>query len=265
MTGVPKVTARKAIFIFGVNPVAERLRHAPAEVYEVLVAAGTSHNALRAIAREAERFGLPVRFVDSALLSRLSASGKHQGVVAKVADYAYYRLQDVLQDLLVPGAPDWILALDGVTDPRNLGALLRTAEGVGIRHVVIPKDRAVGVTPAVEKSAVGAVSHLRICRVTNLQRALIALKEHGFWVVGLDTDAPQVIYGQTYPEKLVIVLGAEGAGLRPLIRRECDLLVSIPMRGQIDSLNVAVAAGVFLYEVLRQQDFRKAGATSHGG
>jgi 23S rRNA (guanosine2251-2'-O)-methyltransferase len=260
-----KVAARKAVFIFGVNPVVEKLRHAPTQVYEVLVAAGTSHNALRAIAREAERVGLPVRFVDNALLSRLSASGKHQGVVAKVADYAYYRLQDVLQDLLVPGVPHWILALDGVTDPRNLGALLRTAEGVGIRHVVIPKDRAVGVTSAVEKSAAGAVNHLRICRVTNLQRGLIALKEHGFWVVGLDTDATKGIYARTYPEKLVVVLGSEGVGLRPLVRRECDLLVSIPMRGRIDSLNVAVAAGVFLYEVLRQQDLRNGETTSRGG
>ena len=244
---------RQSIFVFGINPVLEKLRHAPHEVYEISIAAGSLHPALRSIAGEARAVGLPVRFVEPSLLQRLSASKHHQGVVAEVAEYAFYPFEDALRDLLASRTPSWVLALDGVKDPRNFGALLRTAEGVGIGHVVIPADRAVGVTPAVVKSSVGAVNYLKISRVTNLRRALMTFKKNDFWVVGLDPAATQGVYGRSYPENLVVVLGSEGSGIRPLIRRECDLLVSVPMRGKIGSLNVAVAAGVFFYELLRQQ------------
>jgi 23S rRNA (guanosine2251-2'-O)-methyltransferase len=254
---------RKSIFVFGINPVLEKLRHAPGDVYEISIVSGSLHPALRSIALEARALGLPVRFVDYTLLRRLSASRQHQGVVAQVAEYAFYPFEDALRDLLASGNPSWILVLDGVTDPRNFGAMLRTAEAVGIGHVVIPEDRAVGVTPTVVKSSVGAVNYLKISRVTNLRRALLIFKKNGFWVVGLDAAATQGIYGRSYPEKLVVVLGSEGSGIRPLIRRECDVLVSVPMRGRIGSLNVAVAAGVFFYELLRQQTSHQGTAGSH--
>lgn len=244
---------RQSMFVFGINPVWEKLRQAPHEVYEISITAGSHHAALRSIAAEARAVGLPVRFVEPSFLQRLCASKHHQGVVAEVAEYAFYPLEDALRDLLASPTPRWVLTLDGVKDPRNFGALLRTAEGVGIGHVVIPEDRAVGVTPAVVKSSVGAVNYLKISRVTNLRRALTTFKKNDFWVVGLDAAATQGLYGRSYPENLVVILGSEGSGIRPLIRRECDLLVSVPMRGTIGSLNVAVAAGVFFYELLRQQ------------
>jgi len=253
MRGKGRVQKRQSIFVFGINPVWEKLRHAPHEVHEISIVAGSLRPALRSIAREARAMGLPVHFVEPSFLQRLAASKHHQGVVAEVAEYAFYPLEAALRDLLAARTPRWVLALDGVKDPRNFGALLRTAEGVGIGYVVIPEDRAVGVTPAVVKSSVGAVNYLKISRVTNLRRALMAFKDNSFWVVGLDPGGTQGIYGRNYPENLVIVLGSEGSGIRPLIRRECDLLVSVPMRGKIGSLNVAVAAGVFLYELLRQK------------
>jgi 23S rRNA (guanosine2251-2'-O)-methyltransferase len=205
------------------------------------------------VSLDARKAGIAVRYVTSELLDRTAGTEKHQGVVAKVKAYAYALFSDLLKRLPSSEGNDWVLALDGVTDPRNLGALLRTAEGVGIRHVVIPQDRSVGITSAVAKTSAGALHYLRIYRVVNLRRAIRNLKEKGYWVIGLDAEAEEVLYRRQYPNRLVIVMGAEGTGIRPLIQKECDFLVSIPMRGSIASLNVAVAAGVFLFELLRQR------------
>lgn len=244
---------KSSLILFGINPVLEKLRASPEEVFEILIVGGRQRSALRSIEEEARRRGLPVRYVESSVLDRLAHNGNHQGVVARVDLYSYRSVDDLLEQVSSLSECDWILLLDGVTDPRNFGALLRSAEAVGVRHAVIPKDRSVGVTPTVVKTSAGAVHYLKIYRVSNLRRAILALKEKGYWVIGLDAGAKEVIYERTYPEKLVIVLGAEGTGMRPLIRRECDFLVSIPMRGKIGSLNVAVAGGIFLYELLRQK------------
>ena len=240
-------------FVFGVNPVVEILRASPDEVTEIVLADGFLRSTLRSIDAEARRLGVKVTYANQKILNRLAANDKHQGVVAKVAPYAYSPLSDLfLEDSSVASA-DWILILDGLTDPRNFGALLRTAEAVGIRRVLIPKDRSVDVTPTVAKVSAGAVHHLKIYRVTNLRRAMAALKEHGYWLVGLDDHAPEQIYDRVYQDRLGIVLGSEGRGIRPLILRECDYRVSIPMLGKVSSLNVAVAGAVFLYEILRQK------------
>ena len=249
-------SAAQGLVLFGVHPVLEKLEASPEEVLEVLLPDGPRRPALRSIEEKARRLGRPLRYVSPGVLDRLVDGRRHQGVVAKVAAFSYHDFSDLLRSL--PSGPwsDWILALDGLTDPHNFGALLRCAEAVGIRHVLIGKDRSVGVTPVVVKSSAGAVHHLAIYQVTNLWRALSALKEKGYWLVGLDEAAKEDIYVRSYPERLVVVLGAEGAGIRRLIRQECDFLVTIPMRGKITSLNVAVAGGVFLYELLRQ---RRAG------
>ncbi len=244
---------KNPLFLFGINPVLEKLKSSPQEVFEIMIVEGHQRAALHLIDREAKRRGLNVRYLESKLLDRLANGRKHQGVVAKVDSYSYCLFADLLQDLSSSQGHDSVLILDGLTDPRNFGALLRSAEGVGIRHVVIPKDRSVGVTPTVVKTSAGAVHYLKIYRVSNLRRVILALKEIGYWVVGLDAGANEGVYGRVYPEKLVVVLGAEGTGIRPLTRKECDFLVSIPMRGKIASLNVAVAGGIFLYEILRQR------------
>ncbi|MFQ5903125.1 MAG: 23S rRNA (guanosine(2251)-2'-O)-methyltransferase RlmB [Candidatus Binatia bacterium] len=244
---------KKPLFLFGINPVLEKLKGSPQEVFEVLILSGHKRAVLRSIDAEARRRGLPVRYLESEALGRLTDGRKHQGVVAKVGLYSYGLFAELLQNPSSSPGHDWILLLDRLTDPRNFGALLRTAEGAGIRHVVISKDRSVGVTPTVVKTSAGAVHYLKIYRVSNLRSAILALKEKGYWVVGLDAGAKEGLYGRVYPEKLVVVLGAEGTGIRPLIRQECDFLVSIPMRGRVTSLNVAVAGAIFLYELLRQR------------
>jgi 23S rRNA (guanosine2251-2'-O)-methyltransferase len=181
-----------------------------------------------------------------------SGWAKASGSSSQGGGFFYLSFDELRKAISASSELVWILILDGLTDPRNFGALLRTAESVGIRHVLIPKDRSVAVTPTVVKASAGAAHYLNIYRTTNLRRAIAQLKELGFWIVGLDGKAPEAIYDRAYPKRLGIVLGSEGGGIRPLILRECDYLVSIPMEGKIASLNVAVAGAVFLYELLRQ-------------
>jgi 23S rRNA (guanosine2251-2'-O)-methyltransferase len=242
-------------FLFGINPILERLKATPNDISEILIAKGSSALALQGIEVQARRIKLPVKYVAPELLDQLSDGQRHQGIVAKVEAYHYSSFAELLK--AVPSLSElmWILILDGLTDPRNFGALLRTAEAVGIQHVVIPKDRAVAVTPTVVKASAGAVHYLKIYRETNLRRVILKLKELGFWIVGLDPKGTETIYDRVYPKRLGIVLGSEGEGIRPLILSECDYRVSIPMRGKISSLNVSVAGAVFFYELLRQAEF----------
>jgi 23S rRNA (guanosine2251-2'-O)-methyltransferase len=239
--------------VFGVNPVLETLQASPRDILEILVSQGGERPVIGQIEREAERHSLRVVRVQSALLDRLVGGQRHQGVIARVRAYAYWPLEDLLQKVSTTTGPSWILLLDGLTDPRNFGALLRTSEAVGINHVIIPKDRSVGVTPVVVKTSAGAVHHLKISKVTNLRRVIGALKQRGYWAVGLDSESRESIYDKHYPDRLAIVLGSEGRGIRPIHIKECDFVVSIPMLGKIASLNVAVAGAVFLYELVRQK------------
>lgn len=247
---------REQSFIFGINPVLEKLKASANDISEILIAKGSRGPALRTVDAEARRLGVRVTYLRPEVLDRLSNRQKHQGVLARVEAYSYSSLSELLEVIPSLSGYVWILILDGLTDPRNFGALLRTAEAVGVRHIVIPKDRSVAVTPIVVKASAGAVHHLKIHRAANLTRAIVSLKKNGFWIVGLDAQASDGIYDRAYPEKLGIVLGGEGAGIRPLILRDCDYRVSVPMRGKITSLNVSVAGAVFLYELLRQASGR---------
>jgi 23S rRNA (guanosine2251-2'-O)-methyltransferase len=238
--------------IFGVNPILERIKASSSDIQEVLLSDSADGRAVRVIKSEAARLGLRVQFVATKALDRLVGNQRHQGVVARVEPYNYLTLEAVLEELSAASAPQRVLLLDSLTDPRNFGALLRTAEAVGLRYVIIPKDRSVDVTPVVVKASAGATHHLKIAKVTNLRRAISALKEIGYWIAGLDAQSQELIYQRSYPEKLAIVLGSEGKGIRPVILGECDFTVAIPMMGKIPSLNVAVAGAVFFYEVLRQ-------------
>jgi len=247
------LSERNLSFLFGVHPVLEKLKGSSQEVVEILLAKGSKGRALRSIEEEARRRGVAVGYVDQAALTRLIGGKNHQGVVAKVPITDYSEFAELLARVSRSEGHSWILALDGVTDPQNLGSLIRTAEGMGVHHLVLPKDRSVGMTPTVVKTSAGAAPFVKVYRVTNLRRALLDLKERGHWIVGLEAGAEEEIGQRVYPEKLVIVLGNEGAGIRPLVRAECDYMVSIPMSGRIASLNVAVSGGMFLYELVRQK------------
>lgn len=239
-------------FVFGVNPVLEKLRASAEDVVEILISNASDRAALRRIYQEAERLGLRVVTAERNVLDQLVSGHRHQGVVARVAAYRYLSFETLLEQLAGSVNDESILILDGLTDPRNFGALLRTADAVGIHYVIIPKDRSAQVTPLAVKASAGAVYHISIVRVTNLRRVIVELKKHGYWVVGLDPGSRESIYDKTYPSRLAVVLGSEGGGVRRIHLQECDFLVSIPMLGKVESLNVAAAGAVFLYEILRQ-------------
>lgn len=255
--------------VFGVNPVLEKLRASANDILEILISDSSDRAVLRLVSQEAARLGLRVVTVERKALDKLVGGQRHQGVVAKVEAYRYLPFAVLLERLCESVNLEWILILDGLTDPRNFGALLRTAEAVGIRYIVIPKDRSAEVTPLAVKASAGAAYHLNIARVTNLRRAISELKKRGFWIVGLDADERESVYDKSYPSQLAIVLGSEGKGVRPVILRECDFLVSIPMLGKVGSLNVAAAGAIFLYELLRQsrhanQDSARPDGTKNG-
>lgn len=245
---------KKSQLIFGINPVLEKLRVSPEDVREVMMVPGRAAAALHWIEEKAKTEGLSVRYLGPRELDRIAEGARHQGVIAKVEAYSYAIFEDMLRALPPPTQHDWVLCLDGLNDPRNFGALLRSAEGAGIRHVIVPKHRSVEVTPTVIKTSAGAAHYINVYRVPNLRHAINTLKEKGYWAVGLDAKAKQNLYEKAYPERLVIVLGSEDRGIRPLILQECDFVVSIPMQGQMASLNVAVAGGIFFYEILRQKE-----------
>jgi 23S rRNA (guanosine2251-2'-O)-methyltransferase len=240
--------------LIGINPIIEKLKTSPEEISLILLARGNLRPILKLIQSDAQRLKITINYLEAKELDHLAQGGSHQGVLARVRAYPYASFSQLDEIIASELSPDRILILDGITDPRNFGAILRTAEAVGLRHIIIPKDRSVGITPVVYKASAGAISHLRVYRVTNLRRAISSLKAKGFWIVGLDADAKQDYASQQYPKKLGIVLGSEGRGIRPLISKECDYLVRIPMKGKISSLNVSVAGAVLLYEVLRQHN-----------
>jgi 23S rRNA (guanosine2251-2'-O)-methyltransferase len=240
--------------LIGINPIIEKLKTSPEEISLILLARGNLRPILKLIQSDAQRLKITINYLDAKELDHLAQGGSHQGVLARVRAYPYASFSQLDEIIASELSPDRILILDGITDPRNFGAILRTAEAVGVRHIIIPKDRSVGITSVVYKASAGAISHLRVYRVTNLRRAISSLKGKGFWIVGLDADAKQDYASQQYPKKLGIVLGSEGRGIRPLISNQCDYLVRIPMKGKISSLNVSVAGAVLLYEVLRQHN-----------
>lgn len=215
-----------------------------------MVATGAHGEVITEIVDEARAKKINLQSVDRRRLDDLAFN--HQGVVAEAAPFVYATIEDVIGAARSSEAP-LVLVLDVLQDPQNLGSLLRTAAAVGAQGVVIPEHRAVGVTPAVVKASAGAIERLKIAQVTNLSRAIDALKEVGIWAVGLDAGAETRYDKADLNRPLALVVGGEGKGLRPLVRQHCDLVVSLPMPGAIESLNAAVAGSIVLYEALRQR------------
>ncbi len=237
--------------LFGFHAVTVRLKTAPDSVQEVHVDSTRRDARMRQFVQRAKEAGAKLLDSDAERLARLAGTTRHQGVVARVTPLAQaHSLDDVLDG--VEGAP-LVLVLDGVTDPHNLGACLRVADGAGAHAVVAPKDHAVGLNATVAKVASGAAETVPYLMVTNLARTLGELKERGLTVVGTADDAEHTLYEADLTGPVALVLGAEGPGMRQLTRKTCDRLVRIPMSGAVESLNVSVAAGVCLYEALRQR------------
>jgi 23S rRNA (guanosine2251-2'-O)-methyltransferase len=220
-----------------------------------MVATGAHGEVITEIVDEARAKKINLQSVDRRRLDDLAMN--HQGVIAEAAPFVYASLEDVIEAARARAAP-LALGLAVRQDPQHLGSLLRTAAAAGAQGVVIPEHRAVGVTPAVVKASAGAIERLKIAQVTNLSRAIDALKEVGIWAVGLDASAPTEYHTADLNRPLALVVGGEGKGLRPLVRQHCDMVVSLPMPGAIESLNAAVAGSIVLYEALRQRGQRPA-------
>lgn len=237
--------------LFGFHAVSVRLKTAPGSIQALYVDVSRRDQRMRRFLEQAQQADIHVIEADGGRLDKLVGTRRHQGVVAQVGALASIKsLNDLLDGL---NCPPFLLVLDGVTDPHNLGACLRVADGAGVHAVIAPKDHAAGINATVAKVASGAADTVPYFMVTNLARTLAELKERNIWCVGTADDAPKTLYETQLTGPLALVMGAEGKGMRLLTRKSCDQLLNIPMQGAVESLNVSVASGICLYEALRQR------------
>ncbi len=249
--GRPRAPEPVADLVFGINPVRELLRAQPDALQSLVAVPGT--RAVEPLLETARQLGVAVELTDVPTLDRLTGRGHHQGVAARARAFRYAALSELLQS-----GSRLLVALDGVTDPQNLGAIIRSAEVLGAGGLILPQDRTAAVSPAAARASAGASAHLPVARVVNLARALAESKEVGYWIVGLDPEGAQQFQQLPDIERAIIVIGSEGAGTRRLIRAQCDFRVQIPVHGRVESLNASVAAGIGIYELGRLLGVSKA-------
>lgn len=241
----------EAFTIEGRNAVIEAYR-AGREIDRLYLLDGCQDGPVMTIRREAKKKGTPVKYVTKERLDQLSETGKHQGVIACAAAYTYAEVSDMLEAAREKGEAPFLFLLDNIEDPHNLGAIIRTANLAGAHGVIIPKNRAAGLTATVAKTSAGAINYTPVARVTNLARTIEELKEEGIWFVCADMDGTEM-YDLNLKGAIGVVIGSEGEGVGRLIKEKCDMAAAIPMQGNIDSLNASVAAGVLAYEIVRQR------------
>jgi len=235
------------------NPVLEALRSETVDIRRMLTDRKPSGSKSRQAISLARARGVEVVLCSSAEICKLSGTAKSQGILAEVDDYHYVTLYDIQERWKRSGRSALIVILDGVKDPRNLGAIIRTAEVLGVHGVILPRRRAVGITPAVAKSSAGAIEHMPIARVVNISNAIDKLKSFGIWVIGTAVTGERAVFSLDLKDNMAIVIGGEEKGLGPKIKKKCDAMATIPVEGRINAMNVSVATGIFLYEVMRQR------------
>ena len=237
--------------IEGRNAVIEAFRSGKT-IDKVYILDGCQDGPVNTIKREAKKQAAIIKYVTRQRLDQMSETGKHQGVIAVAAAYSYAEIEDMFSLAEQKGEPPFLLLLDNIEDPHNLGAIIRTANLAGAHGVIIPKDRAAGLTAVVARTSAGALNYTPVARVTNLSRTIKDLKEKGMWFVCADMDGT-TMYNLNLTGSIGLVIGSEGEGVSRLVRENCDMTASIPMKGDIDSLNASVAAGVLAYEIVRQR------------
>ncbi len=241
--------------IEGRNAVIEAFRSGKT-IDKLFLLDGCQDGPIQTIKREAKKQDTIVKFVDKERLDQMSVTGKHQGVIAQAAAYEYAEVEDILQAAKDKGEPPFVLILDNIEDPHNLGAILRTANLAGAHGVIIPKNRAVGLTATVARTSAGAINFTPVAKVTNIAKTIEDLKKEGMWFVCADMGGTSM-YDLNLTGPIGLVIGNEGEGVGRLVKEKCDMIASIPMKGDIDSLNASVAAGVLAYEIVRQRLFHK--------
>lgn len=242
------------MIIYGKNSVFEFLKERQNEIFEIILTENSNYLNNKDILRATENNSVKLTILPKEKFSNLCSNKNHQGILAKIKDFEYSDLKSVIQKAKSQKQNLFLLILDHIEDPHNLGAILRTAEFLGVHGVVIPKNRACDITPTVIKVSSGASRNIEVVKVTNLGRTIEDLKKKGVWVVGADGDSNQPIYDEQLSNiDIAVVIGNEGKGLQAKIKEKCDFLLSIPRSGMIDSLNASVASGIFLYEIFRQR------------
>ena len=236
--------------IYGINPLMEILLSHPSLLEKVVIAEGRSGESLQRILKLTGEHEIPVEFCARARVEKLAPRQVHQGVLGFCREFAYATIDDVIAHRDRSSRHDLVIVLDSVTDPQNLGSIIRTAHCCGANGVIIPENRAASVTASVMKASAGAAQYLPTAMVVNLARTIEELKEKGFWIYGAEGTSDVDMHTPDYEGPVCLIMGSEGRGLRPLIRKKCDFLISIPMKGELSSLNVAVATGVILYTIL---------------
>jgi 23S rRNA (guanosine2251-2'-O)-methyltransferase len=236
--------------LYGINPVIEALRANPEKIERICVERGQKNPRIQEIIDLARQHHVRFSFEDKSWLDRKAEGVRHQGILCYSAEMTTFAPEDILDQTKSPGL---VVVLDSIEDPHNLGAILRSAEGAGADGVFLPQHRSANLSATVVKSSAGAASHVKLARIPNLAQLLDLIKKRGFWVVGLAAEASQSIWEVDLTVPIALVLGNEGAGLHRLVKEKCDFLASLPIRGNVGSYNVSVAAGIALYEVLRQR------------
>jgi len=238
--------------VYGINPVREVLTARP-DQFEVIYYSSKEKSKLTNLLNSCKKSRIKTSPYDQGQLDKIAGTDNHQGIVAVISDFQYSDLYDILDKWKRSGDKAFILILDGIQDPHNFGAIIRSAEAAGVHGIIIPTDRAVSVTSTVEKVSTGAVEHVKIAKVTNIARTLEDLKKEGIWVVGAEGGSKTSLYEADLKVDLAIVLGSEGKGVRPNVQKKCDFMINIPMKGKINSLNVSVSSAIILYETIRQR------------
>lgn len=238
--------------IEGRNPVIEVLK-SDRQIDKIMIANGAKEGSIKKIIGMAKDKNIVVQYVDKNKLDEISTSHAHQGVIAMVGDYKYYELDELIEDAKNKEGDMFFIILDEITDPHNLGTIIRTADAVGAHGVIIPKRRSVHITPVVAKASAGAVEYVPVCKVTNIVNTIKRLKEEGLWIAAADMDG-EVFYEQNLTGPLGLVIGSEGFGISRLVKQNCDFTVKMPMTGNVTSLNASVAGGILLYEIFRQRN-----------
>lgn len=238
--------------IEGRNAVIETLK-GDRTIEHILIAKGDTEGSINVVLGLAKEKNIVVKEVDRRKLDSISETGAHQGVIAIVTPYNYYQVDEILEYAESKGEKPFVVILDEIEDPHNFGSIIRTAEVCGVHGIIIPKRRNVGVTPTVYKSSAGAVEHIRIAKVTNINSVIDELKEKGIWVYGADMDGEEYSFETNFDGAVAIIIGSEGKGISKLTKDKCDKLVKIPMQGKINSLNASVAGGIMMYEVLKKR------------
>ena len=237
--------------IEGRNAVIEAFRSGKT-VDKVLILEGCQDGPINTIVREVKKHNVLIKYVKKDRLVKVSETGKHQGVIAYVAAYKYAEVEDILDNARKKGEPPFVIILDGIEDPHNLGAIIRTANQAGAHGVIIPKRRAVGLTSTVARTSAGAINYTPVAKVTNIANTIEDLKKEGMWFVCADMDG-EVMYNLDLKGSIGLVIGNEGEGVSRLVKEKCDFIAQIPMKGDIDSLNASVAMGILSYEIVRQR------------